>query len=222
MRVARVTASASYNFYRKTKSAELFVADFHRYVDRRLATAHEKRDGLALLLLADQAIEVLEALDGLAADADDDVAGPERRTRGVGVLDDEAVVDAERAALRRRNLAHHEAEAVRLHRLVPAGLRRSCVGQELGRGELDVLGLAVAPDLERRAGSGLGRRDEARQLVGIVDRLTVEREHDVAGLEARLVGRAARVDARDQGTARRLELERLRQLARQRLDAHAQ
>src|SRR6185295_15814034 len=82
--------------------------------------------------------------------------------------------------------------------------------------------LAGAPDVHLRLRAGLHLSDERRELVRLLDRLAVEAEDHVAGLEARLLRGAAGLDLRDERAARAVEAERLGERLAHLLHADAQ
>src|SRR5690606_39417131 len=87
---------------------------------------------------------------------------------------------------------------------------------------LDGSAIAVADiaDPDRRADAH--QTDPEAQLVGVPLLAPVDRDDHVAGLEPGLLGRGPRLDLRDQRAALDVEVERLRQRRRHRLDVHAE
>src|SRR6185437_13286682 len=90
---------------------------------------------------------------------------------------------------------------------------------DLGR---DVLLFAVAKDREGRRNAGRQRRDMARQVARILDVAAIERDNDVALLEAGIRRGAVRHDLSDDGTLRIADVHGRRDVGRETLDVHAE
>src|SRR5688572_10155815 len=200
-------------------------ADLYRYIERALAAPHQQRDFLARLLRADKPVELLHAFEPALVHGHDDVARTDRCPGELfgDVGDDQPVIHAERLALLRRKLADREAEAARLHPLAGFGGTGGGVrGRRLAYRDLQVLLLAFAHDAQLGLLTRLGARDQARQLVRLVDTFSVVGHDYVAQPQARLLGRRADFDVDDDDAVRVVDAERLRELLRQRLDPDAE
>ena len=81
---------------------------------------------------------------------------------------------------------------------------------------------AVAPYRHLRRLARLGRRDDAAQGARGIDVLTVEFGDDVSRLQTGFGSRAVREHLGDQGAARVVEVQRLRELVVEALDLHAE
>src|SRR5262249_56069187 len=75
---------------------------------------------------------------------------------------------------------------------------------------------------EGRWVGGGGGGDDAREITHLLDVLAVEFDDHVARLDAGGLGRSFVVDARDQRAARRTDLQAVRDLVGDLLDAHAE
>src|SRR6185437_4643246 len=113
-------------------------------------------------------------------------AGVGRRARGA--LDHEPALHARLTPLVRSQRPYRQPQLAAL-----AGVRATAGG---------VARLVVAPDLEVHARAGADARDLHRQLGRILERLAVELEDHVTGLDTGLLGRAALLDARYQRALR--------------------
>src|SRR5690606_14017064 len=87
--------------------------------------------------------------------------------------------------------------------------------------DADLLLLAVAEDRELRGRTGLLRRDDHGQLGRHLDRLVVDREDHVTGLEAGFGRGTIGNDHADERAARAVEPEGIRKLRVDTLDLHA-
>src|SRR5215467_3290370 len=91
----------------------------------------------------------------------------------------------------------------------------------VAEGDVDRLQRALAPHEERDFLSDLHALDGIRHVFGLVNRLMVQLDDDVAGLEADLIGRASRNDVADDDPVLALVAEVVADLRRQRADLHA-
>src|ERR1043165_7255858 len=153
----------------------------------------------------------------------DDVAGPDAgASRGAAhLLDDEPPVDARFLALIGGKRPHGEAELAAALGRARLGLGGLLLLHGADR-DADLARLARAQDVHLRLRAGLDLRDERRELARLVDRLAVEADDDVAGLEAGLLRRAAGLDLGDERAARSVEAEGLGERRRYFLHADAE
>src|SRR5436305_1245138 len=100
-------------------------------------------------------------------------------------------------------------------------LARDALFRQLRHRQAELLRRALPPDLYRGAGARARAADEPRQIARALDRLAVERDDDVARLDAGLLRRAALLHRVDERAARAVEAERGGELARYLLDDDA-
>ena len=128
------------------------------------------------------------------------------RTGAADIFDQQAGRHLQVSLLLGAQFADHQAEAIGLlfWRFDPAALAAAgrLLFDHLADRHGDVARRALAPDLNRRAGSRLGRGDQARQVGGCVDRLAIEPENDIARFQPGLVRRPTLFDGIDDGTHR--------------------
>src|SRR5205085_11454722 len=100
------------------------------------------------------------------------------------------------------------------------GARDALFGQ-LGHRQRKLLRRALSPHVYRGVGARTRAADEARQVARALDRFAVERDDDVARLDAGLLRRAALLHRVDERAARAVEAEGGGELARHLLDDDA-
>src|SRR6266852_3055241 len=203
-----------------------------------IGVRHQQQDRfLAVLLqLIDALLDVGGVAHRLLRHLDDDFAGAQALLggirRAVDTGDDDAldaVLDLVAGAQVLAERGEIEAERLLRHRLLGGLLFR--LGGRLHRlvvilktAERDFAGflraLADDDDVDLFAHSGVG--DDARQILRLLDVLAVELDHDIARLDPRRFRRALVLDARDQGAARRLDIEAFGDFVGDLLDANAE
>ena len=157
--------------------------------------------------------QVLGGADGLAVDAEDDVARLDQASRG-----SRDRVDHQRAGglglllLLRAQRVHCQSQALGL-----------AIGRTLGRfgdnlvrlivdlGDLhvEVLGFFLAPYRQAHIGARMHVGDQQRQLPVMINVLPVDAEDHIAGLDAALFRRSAGLHRNHQRAARAAQAERL-------------
>src|SRR5262249_55925317 len=126
-----------------------------RHVDLVALALDEQRD--RALGLVDQALQLVHALQRLVVEREDHVARlhARARRRALGLLDQQAAVGLDLVALLFGERTHRDAELARLRLAAAAGVGpRELLGRRLAERGGDLLGLALAPDLELHLRSG--------------------------------------------------------------------
>ncbi len=168
----------------------------------------------------------------LVANGTHDVAGPQallgRITVGIDIGDEHAVhivVEIELAARVRRQRRQAEAHCLRLDVGLAgaAALLRGCDLLILALGDVggDVLAAAIAHYGEGGLGTGKQRGHATREIARILHRFSVDRDHDIALLQACFRGGAASHNFGDDRPLHFLRTKACGHLRRDRLDLHA-
>src|ERR1700719_92428 len=193
------------------------VADWNRNEPRSLVRFHPHQDASPAVVLGigHRLAHVGWRGYRLAIDVENDVAGLEliaRRAAGIDLSDHDALASVAGRRKRQTELRHIDAGS---GALLGVGARLTLLRQ-LAEGEGQGIFLAAANDPKLDGGPGRNRTDAPCEITGVRNGFAVDRHDDVAGLDARLPGRAVGVRFRDEGTARIFHAEAVGNLNRNR------
>src|SRR6185369_10854029 len=194
-----------------SERSQLLPDGLHDHEAGDVALADQHGHGLGLVELGHDGLELLDIRHLDVVDAQDDVALADPGARGSAfhAFDPDAVLDLELALLHLGQIRYGDADTAdgrRLGVVTLGGLAGDdALGLELGDDDAEIAAAAAPINLKRRLGSRLDAADDSRQLNRRLHRAAVDLGDHVAGLDARLLGRAAGLDRLHERTHRLAE-----------------